>query len=539
MILSVMFSTLTTSLPLPLCSEDKPWCEWELEQGLVSSSFTAPAPRCPSILTSDSGGRKNLFGFRKGFVEWASNQTGFAKDISYERLWTEEPTFTVWANLSTKQSGSGSGGGGGTSVESPISKMFVNMMPDSFKAFSDASSASRFQKEFTPQQGCRDRKLEPLSHPVIGMPWCGHWNASAVIGKISCGIVESGQSHVHTAWSIYSAHGIISAKDTFNHQSAIKMLRSKLDPAVGVEFYDQLGAIGYVEYINTPGHFPNEVLPRLLFLDKFLPPDVPILWPHSNNGIARSFENLMRKYGLLSSRRLVRMPFTTQDKHGHPIPSTIVVSNLYFVTTATRAGEPLCLWALHRLLATSWHSRVVPSLIKAKGESASRAKVFVLKRGNGRGARSITNHEELMASLRAALDKPSNETLGFKSPPEIRRNTTSQGGSLVEQFEVEKGGGLSLEEIATHLAQARVFIAPHGAGLNNMILLPPASTIIEIGYRSPPGGFVWPPDYLCLARNLGFDYYATLATEGDHESPLKVNVQEIVSIVKLSLLKKS
>jgi hypothetical protein len=65
-----------------------------------------------------------------------------------------------------------------------------------------------------------------------------------------------------------------------------------------------------------------------------------------------------------------------------------------------------------------------------------------------------------------------------------------------------------------------------------MFMLPSNATIVEMGYLSSAGSFAWPPDYLGLARHLGLQYYASLATEGNHDSPLKANVPEILEIVR-------
>ena len=479
---------------------------WDYHQQSLPGDLLPRKERCHSILneksrTTQSG--EEHYKFREGFIDWASNITGKARDIAYERLWEgHDPSFKVWANLTSPHTHS-----------SPIAWLFVNMLPDTYNAYCEKSAkATRFQTEFTPQQGCTARQLGKLDHPVLGIPWCGHWNAKAVIGIIDCGIVENGQSHVNTAWSIYSKYGIISAKDVHNHQGAtsMKTLRSKLLPNAPVVFLDELAVAGYAEYVQASGHFANEVLPKLLFLDKYLPARIPLLWPNTaTNKIAKAYQELMRDHGYLSTtRRFIPLP-TTSDGLS-VLPKTYVAKRLYFVTTEQRAGEPLCLWALQRLVQSAWAA--FATRMDSNTSGGGEKKIIVLKRGHGKGSRSLSNHNQLVAALR-----------------NLTGNSRTTG---VEEFEIGGEHGLSLAEAGKRLSKGKVFIAPHGGGLNNMFMLPSNATIVEIGYLSSAGSFAWPPDYLCLARNLGLQYYASLATEGNHDSPLKANVPEILEIVR-------
>ena len=42
---------------------------------------------------------------------------------------------------------------------------------------------------------------------------------------------------------------------------------------------DALAVAGVALNSDWPGHFPHELLPRLLHLDRVLPAAVPLLWP--------------------------------------------------------------------------------------------------------------------------------------------------------------------------------------------------------------------------------------------------------------------
>jgi len=395
---------------------------------------------------------------------------------------------------------------------SPISHQFVKMLPDSFRRYCSTANQSdtRLRAEFTPERAClEDVNSTSLTHPEIRMPWCGHWNASAVIARVNCGILENGQSHRATAWSIYSKYGVISAKDVDNHQSDRKKVRRGLEPGAPFTFYENLAAIGYAEYPNAHGHFANEILPRLLFLDKHLPTKIPMLWPPLNT---TPHEALLREYGMLNKDRVA---IRLKMEGFHVIPKNIVAKNLYFPTTSTRSGEPLCLWVLQRVLKNTWVDLMHKMHERLNITRTVPSKVIVLRRASVSKIRTLTNHDVLMEALRSLT------------------NTTDD--SVVEELEVGKkksaeDKSISLHDAVLRLSKGRLFIAPHGAGLNNMFMLPDNATVVEIGYQHTPGSFQWPSDYLCLARNLGFHYFASLALEGDQSTPLVANVKEIVEI---------
>ncbi|MBI4553232.1 MAG: glycosyltransferase family 61 protein, partial [Candidatus Latescibacteria bacterium] len=69
-------------------------------------------------------------------------------------------------------------------------------------------------------------------------------------------------------------------------------------------------------------------------------------------------------------------------------------------------------------------------------------------------------------------------------------------------FEKHVLRGLSVKEQAALFASATVVIAPHGAGLANLVFCSPGTKVIELFSPS------WPqPTYWELSHCLGLDYY--------------------------------
>lgn len=489
-------------------------CNWRLQRKGNMDWSRGSAGNCDSILIK--GGNNQLL-LNESLV--SSISTGDSPDISYERLWLlPKGEFRSFVTLEPA-GGVVSGQPKGAARVGAVN--FPKMHPTSFAKY--CKNVTSFRDEFSPGVLCQNGQNKHLmvassDNLVERMPWCGAWNSSAVVGVLDCGISESFQSHQSTLYSIYQKHGIVSAKDADNHLSRFKCLRSFIIPPGAVDFLPELAVAGYAEGVAAPGHFHNEVLPRLLFLDSVLPRHIPMAWPGGD--IPQEFKKVFEAAGLLTNRTFIVTKLRS--------PITQVAKRLYFVTSSTRQGDPLCLWSLHRLLHGMWmrvldHEDKSAGAIKAKSSTFGRilasvqstaqsqsqnqsqpVKFFVVQRPRGR-SRSITNHRGLVDRLVAAL-------------PSVK----------VEEITFSEG---SLMATARKLRSGKLFIAPHGAGLNNMFLLPHDATVVEIGYV---GGadFPWPSDYLCLARNLGFRYYASLAESGGQGSDLTANIDEIVSIAK-------
>ncbi len=328
---------------------------------------------------------------------------------------------------------------------------------------------------------------------------------------------------METSWSIYSKYGIISAKDLHNYNYNHVALRSKLQSDAPVEFHEEIAVIGYVEYFLAFGHFPMEILPRLIFLDKFLDKNIPIVWPSSK--LSNSYRELFEEFGVLSKTR--KRIFVDKDK----VKKTIVAKKLYFVTTSSteRVGEPLNLWILHRYINYVWQTNIKKDLVSKKLDHliSKQKKIVILNRPKG-STRHIINHNELFTRLSNMYDSGINNKSNAYSNYDMPNYNFNR---IVYEFEITSE--LTLLDVGKFLYNSVVFIAPHGAGLNNMLMLPTNSTVIEIGYIDR-NGFRWPPSFLCQARSLGHNYFPSAALEGNHYSDLIANIDEIVDIVSSS-----
>jgi hypothetical protein len=145
-------------------------------------------------------------------------------------------------------------------------------------------------------------------------------------------------------------------------------------------------------------------------------------------------------------------------------------------------------------------ARMHHALLKrhSDAELKQQRRILVIQR-SGR-MRVLSNHAELIGALTERF--PSTPVLVFRDNPPP-----------------------PLEETVRMFYSARVIIAPHGAGLSNIVLARQDAAVVEI--------MVAPvvTCYLDLARELGNEWRGVYGNAQSESAPMRVNVDEVVSIV--------
>lgn len=143
------------------------------------------------------------------------------------------------------------------------------------------------------------------------------------------------------------------------------------------------------------------------------------------------------------------------------------------------AVEELCLVGTDRFAPD--HMRAVRD---AFTDSSEATRKILISRENSRG-RKLTNEDQLWPVLQAAgFEKVLMEDLDFG-----------------EQVEL--------------MAQTKIVVAPHGAGLTNMIFCPEGSHVVEIGDPQFPN-----PNFYALSSALGLHYWLLHASASKAPHPL-------------------
>jgi hypothetical protein len=125
-------------------------------------------------------------------------------------------------------------------------------------------------------------------------------------------------------------------------------------------------------------------------------------------------------------------------------------------------------------------------------------RILVIQRTGG--SRSLLNHDELVVGLQKHFPHASVDVFKDNPPPAV-------------------------SELARMFFSAKVIIAPHGAGLSNILLATSKAVVIEV---------LIPPVVTCyvdLARELGNDWYGVYGN-AHSEAPMRVNVDEVLTLTQ-------
>jgi len=402
----------------------------------------------------------------------------------------------IWHRITFKETGDFIG----LETEEGRNKVYASMTEFSRQRYCAVNGAG-LSGDFRPRISCDGKTENPVS---TQKPYCNRPTAPAAIVSIDCAIVENGAFADVIVFNVitFDAGGNIV---TFNaHMGGV---RWAIPSAAHVVEYDELGCVGTSVYPTAPGHFFNEILPRLIHMDMVLPSRVPMLWPPGEMP-KRMLASFIAS-GLVSKERIF-------------VDTIIGASNLYrakrlyvFTSDYDPGLTPLILSMSQRMFAARMHSWIESEELKRKSAPNSPALdlpfdhggIVLLLRNKGE-ARSIVNEDELISALRA-----------------------HHPGVPIDAF-VPGSPGRSFLECSSRVYGAKVVIGPHGANMNNFVGAKPGTWVVEIGYSD--GGNSLPGDYFCQARNLGMRYWLSMADSGSYSSGIVVNVPDILSITKMA-----
>ena len=266
---------------------------------------------------------------------------------------------------------------------------------------------------------------------------------------------------------------------------------------------DEAASIGISYNLFYPGHFPNENLPRLLYLDALVPPGVPLL--HPGGGASRLISDwlaVLRETGAFANRPFVFIKSERQAFRVHKLYLFVphlgdiaeqqpFHSSRFFTSYAALSamGERLRTWAEREL-----------------GSLRDPMRIVVLQRSAARG---ISNHVELMAAVAAR----------WPNVPLL-------------SFEPLTTPGFDLRASLLALANATLVVAPHGAGNNNIMAMRHGTAMVEVG--PPDAAFL--SDYSGLARTLGMHYYWMLAESNATSRVMTVDVAGVVGLMERAVV---
>jgi hypothetical protein len=252
-------------------------------------------------------------------------------------------------------------------------------------------------------------------------------------------------------------------------------------------------------YTSAKGHFPHETLPRLIWLAQELPEDVPILIMISD--IVQKYLNALYSLGIISKDRIV-----VYDQS-----YIYFAEEVYFANEYGFCNNP----SPHKGGTNTFYPPYVLDLVRkaltSHIQSSDGNAILVIKREGSTPkstiARSISNHNQLMTWIRKNND--------------LNR-------TILEYAQPKKS---LLGEIAL-FHQAQIVIAPHGAGLANLLFCRPGTTVIEVGFPKWGPQMSLDPMYYQVATALQLDYWLLMAESGTYTTSMQVNIQELECILQ-------
>ncbi|EFC45688.1 predicted protein [Naegleria gruberi] len=143
---------------------------------------------------------------------------------------------------------------------------------------------------------CEESTIKKNESKVFfSRPWCFKPNLNFGILSIEDGIYDFGVSNRHVTGSLFDKNGNILIMSTPHSL--------KFDYQASVKFEPMFAMVGVSYNPTAAGHFPIEVLPRIVFMSYFLPLHIPILMNDigKNRRIIESFKEL----GIIHPKRKI------------------------------------------------------------------------------------------------------------------------------------------------------------------------------------------------------------------------------------------
>jgi hypothetical protein len=294
------------------------------------------------------------------------------------------------------------------------------------------------------------------------------------------GFVDSGSCHEAVPGTLFSNRATFHFQRWTNngcHNGPIGGTRGSI--VEHDEVADSLGT-----YASAFGHFPNQQMPRLLRMLATASNTTKALV--AQGGIADALMDLLVERKVITPDRIVRWQGGGQTHFGRVVYRSEAWPYL--------DGEKYGNYLHDRTDMELMHRVFIDDL-----PDAQRTSVVIVKRDGGR---AIENHNGV---VQAAEDL---KTEWMK----------------VEIFEA-KGG---LRDHMEMFKRARVVIAPHGAGLINLMWCKPGTHIVEVGYHT---GMTLPSMYYEMASHSGHVYWL-VSGRGDYASKIHVDIAEMRDVMK-------
>jgi len=348
-----------------------------------------------------------------------------------------------------------------------------------------------------------------------------HWGYWGTYGKtaqcdaehsivmVTCGNLDGlGEHH-----SVYTTKTLLSYSHYMNPPSPCQHAKGKV-----IEF-DKLVVTGQV-YPAAVGHFVPQVLPRLIWVSSLLPDDVKVLVHSAGtagpDGLVSKPGGIVQRYleplfaaKLLDRNRFVFVP-QNQNAVYHAMQLYVPIPSHFEHIIHNAKGHNFARIVLLRALQAKKPQTQIPRDYRDKDI------ILVIHRT---GTRAINNEGNMIKGIQNLLD----------TDPRFSPGAFFKHKLVIETF---KPNPDVLDDV-NMFDRAAMVVAPHGAGLANMMFASAGVPVLEICYESQET-MQCPNMYYLQAITLGLPYWS-LVNPGSYESKITANVGQVTKIVSTAL----
>lgn len=302
--------------------------------------------------------------------------------------------------------------------------------------------------------------------------------------------VDAGHCHPEVPGTVFTEHATFRLQEWTNkpcYNDAIFKIPRIYPEYQHIELIDSIGT-----YLQAPGHFAPQQLPRLLRLLATAPTTAKVLV--AKDGIADSLVDVLIERGVITRDRIV--PFQKKTRPNH-FANIVYRSETWPYVKGKENG--VC---MHDRTDMQLVHRVLAGAVREPTEKRDR--VILIKRKDGH-ARSIVEHSNMTSIIISVIGKSKL--------------------SLKLHLEIFKAQGHIRDHI-TLFRRARIIIGPHGAGMMNILWALPGTHVVEVGYNS---GMTFPQMYAEMSLHLDQHYWVCKGY-GDYSTPIHVDMEDFTYI---------
>ena len=257
-------------------------------------------------------------------------------------------------------------------------------------------------------------------------------------------------------------------------------------------------------YPTAVGHFVPEQLVGVLLLHAHIPPDVPIIV--ADAGTTRRYLQPLFDNGALAPSRIRFEPLRSDG--------LVVQADRVYTPTNSHFSNVMGGDASYRNARQAFSP-------DGPLPASQRVDILLVDRGVGK-PRSLINNEAVLGLLQEMVAAGAGAGTGDASAAAAVTPPKKLAFRVISWRPHAKNATADVEAFR----RAAMIVAPHGAGLSNMLFAAEATPVIELCYDRTTGGMKCPAMYAAMAANLHLPYWVVTA-RGGYQTPMMADLAQL------------